>query len=184
MQKIILISGFGGSGKSTCAQLLWDSFENVAIVEADHLFRIKPFKMDTGEERERMGQVKLQNSLAVTKIFLQEDIQNVILEGLVWSQHELDAVVELVKDHDAQVWCFWLETSKEVRHKRTISRGRDTADSQAFLDVVEEKISDPSPLSLPDGYYHEIQTDHLKAKEVVEAMTAFLNDAHSARKTG
>lgn len=174
-QRIILISGFGGSGKSTCAQLLWNQLENAALVEADHLFRIKPFEMNTEEGHERIGRVKLQNSLAVTETFMAEKFENIIVEGLVWSQMELDMVTNLAATGGYKVWCFWLKTSKEERHKRALSRERDEADSQAFLDLVEETIRDPTPLSLPDGHYYEITTDHCTAKNVVSEMRKMMD---------
>lgn len=170
MQKIILISGFGGSGKSTCAQLLWDQLEHVSTVEADHLFRIKPFEMRTPEGREQIGRIKLANSLAVLETFIQEGFSHIIVEGLVWSQAELDAAAQIGKKHQCETWCFWLKTSASVRHKRAIARARDEADSQEFLDVVEKEIVDPTPLSLIDGHYYEILTDNLEAKEVVQEM--------------
>lgn len=175
-QHIILISGFGCSGKSTCAQLLWDTLKNAAIVEADHLFCIKPFEMNTERGRKQIGRVKLRNSLAVMETFLEEKFENIIVEGLVWSQEELDAVVKLAKKHTYCVWCFWLKTNKEVRHKRAIVRGRDEADSLEFLDLVEQKIKDPTPLSLPSGHYHEIITDDLTVSEVVDRMVKLMNN--------
>lgn len=175
MHQIILVSGFGGSGKSTCAQMLWDRLENVAIVEADHLFRIKPFEMNTVEGRELIGRVKLGNSLAVTTNFMQEKFENIIVEGFVWSQSELDAVSELAGKHEFEIWCFWLKTSTAVRHKRAIARGRDEADSQEFLNLVEQKIKDPTPLLLPKGHYHEIVTDELSSEKVVEEMIRFMS---------
>lgn len=175
MQRLILISGFGGSGKSTCAQFLWDRFDHVAIAEADHLFRIKPFEMNTQEGRDLIGRVKLENSLAVTETFIKQGLENIIIEGLVWSQVELDAAVDLAKKHNCVVWCFWLKTSKEVRHKRAISRGRDDADSQEFLEVVEKKISDPTPLALPSGHYNEITTDNLTAMQVVDEIIRLMD---------
>jgi 2-phosphoglycerate kinase len=42
-QKIVLISGFGGTGKSAVAARVYDLLESNAVVEADELFHIKPF---------------------------------------------------------------------------------------------------------------------------------------------
>lgn len=174
MQNIILMSGFGGSGKSTCAQLLWDRLEHVAIVEADHLFRIKPFEMKTEDGRNLIGRVKLHNSLAVLQTFIEEDFTNIIVEGLVWSQAELDAVAKLGKEYNCALWCFWLKTSATVRHARAITRGRDGADNLAFLELVEKTIVDPTPLSLPRGHYHEILTDKLQSTEVVDEVQKYM----------
>ncbi len=174
MKKIISISGFGGSGKTACANLLWDHLENAAIVEADQFFRIKPFDWMTKEGLGQIGRIKLQMSIALTKSFCEEKFENIIIDGLVWSQAELDEVAANAKKYGYETWCFWLETKKETRHKRALDRKRDEADSQQFLDTVEQLIKDPTPLSLPGSHYHEIKTDGLSAAKVADRMLAIL----------
>lgn len=144
--------------------------DDVAIFGADDLFRIKPFEMQTEEGRAKIGRVKLRNSLALIETFIEEHCQNIIVEGLVWSQHELDAVAEVTKKHNCEVMIFWLETSKKIRHSRAIQRGRDEADAQEFLDLVEEKIVDPTPLKLHSGTSFTIQTDNKTLEEIVNAI--------------
>lgn len=175
MQKVILISGFGGSGKSTCSALLWNRLENVAIVEADHLFRIKPFELGTAEGRQKVGEIKLENTLAVLRTFLEEDFEHIIVDGLVWSQSELDAVVKECQKADCVILLFWLKTSKEVRHKRAIHRARDEADSQKFLDEVEKNIHDPTPFTFDACKYCEIETDRFSAEQVAYEMMKVMN---------
>lgn len=167
MQRIILISGFGGSGKTTCARLLRDKLEDVAIFGADDLFRMKPFEVRTEEGRAKIGRVKLKNSLAVLTTFIEEKCQNIIVDGLVWSQHDLDAVVEAAKKYHCDVMIFWLETSKRIRHSRAIARGRDDADAQEFLDLIEENVVDSTPLKLASGKPFTIQSDNKTPEEIV-----------------
>lgn len=138
------------------------------MVEADQLFRIKPFDVSSSEGREQIGRIKLKNSLQMTQTFLDENFAHVIIEGLVWSQAELDAVADLRHKHPCEVYCFWLKTNKDVRHKRVITRKRDAADSQEFLDTIEKEIIDPTPLLLPEGHYNEISTDEMTADQVVQ----------------
>jgi hypothetical protein len=174
MQRVVLVCGFGGSGKSICSQLLWENLENVALVEADHFFRIKPFEMQTQEGRDLIGRIKLRNSICVSTSFFKEKFEYVIIDGLVWSQMELDEISTTALSHGYEVWCFWLKTSKDNRFQRSMKRGRDEADSQDFLDIVERTIVDPTPLSLPNGHYHEIVTDALSPEEVVVEMTKLM----------
>ena len=101
----------------------------------------------------------------------------VIVDGLVWSQAEIDAVIESCKKHDCTIYLFWLRTSKEKRHKRAITRGKDEADSQEFLEEVEEKIPDPTPLSLSSGHYREIETDSMTPKEVVDEIMRLITSS-------
>ncbi len=175
MQRIILISGFGGSGKTTCAQLLRDKLDDVAIFGADDLFRIKPFDMQIEEGRAKIGRVKLKNSLAVMNTFIEEKCQNIIIDGLIWNQQELDAVVEATKKHDNKIVMFWLETSKILRHTRAIARGRDEADDQKFLDLIEEQMIDPTPFQLESGTSFVIQTDNKTPEAIVDEMLAILS---------
>lgn len=174
MPKVVLICGFGGSGKSTCSQLLWNSLENVAIVEADQFFRIKPFEMKTSEGRDQINRIKLRNSMSVSTAFFREKFEYVIIDGLVWSQMELDSIASTAAEHGYDVWCFWLKTGKERRHRRSIGRGRDGADVQTALDEIEQAIVDPTPLSLSQGHYHEIETDTLQPTEIVGRMLKLL----------
>lgn len=69
---------------------------------------------------------------------------------------------------------FRAKNEQKERHKRAIARERDEADSQEFLDEVEEKISDPTPLSLTSGHYQEIETDNKTSGEVVDEMLSIL----------
>ena len=177
MQRVVLVCGFGGSGKSVCSQLLWDSLENVAIVEADHFFRIKPFEMQAQEGRDLIGRMKLRNSICVSTSFFREKFEYVIIDGLVWSQMELDEISTTAQSHGYEVWCFCLKTSKDVRHARSIKRGRDDADSQKFLDIVERTIVDPTPLVLATGHYHEIITDTVSPVEVASEITRLMNES-------
>lgn len=162
---MILISGFGGSGKTTCSNILHAKIAENALVDADHLFNVEPFIVD-----DRLGRIKLKNCTDVICNFFDEAFPVVICSGLVWSQAELDAIAKAVSSKDCEVWCFWLKVSKPVRHQRVLARARDGADSQEFLDKIDAMISNPTPMSLPGGHYVEIETDNLSAQEVVDEM--------------
>ena len=138
-QKIILLSGFGGTGKSTVGNLLYELLDSVALIEADELFHIKPF--DIGE---KMGRIKLKNCLAVINNFLEEGYQYVICIGLVWSQAELDAVVNKFPVADYEHFLFWLRANREVRFQRVVTRA-EPGDTLEWLEKVEQTISNPWP---------------------------------------
>jgi hypothetical protein len=137
-------------------------------VEADHLFRIKPFVMDTEEGKGQIGRIKLRNSLYVITTFIEEKFENIIVDGLVWSQEELDAVTELAGRCSCQLFFFWLDASKEVRFKRALSRSRDEADSEEFLASVEKNIADPRPFDTEHCCYVEVNVDEKSETGVVE----------------
>ncbi len=151
-QKIILVSGFGGTGKTTVGSHLHELLDNNALVEADELFHIKPFEIG-----EKMGRVKLENSLDVMTNFLKEGYEHVICVGLVWSQAELDAVVSEFPCNNYEHFLFWLSASKEVRFQRVVSRG-EPGDTLDWLESVEQTIPNPWPLRMNIGRAIEIDT--------------------------
>jgi predicted kinase len=171
MQHIVLIGGFGGSGKTTVSELLADQLSSNALIEEDHRFRITPF-----EDWEKIGRIKTRNTHALMHTFLDEGFEHVICSGYVWSQAELDGVVEEFKNEDVKIWLFWLETPKHVRHGRAKSRKRDEADQTRFLEQIEEKFVNTLQLPLlnPGAEWIEIQTENAKPQEVVEKITRHL----------
>jgi predicted kinase len=126
-QRIILISGFGGTGKSTIARLLFDKLDDCALVQADHLFLIKPWAIG-----DKLGRIKLRNCLDVMRNFFDEGYQNIICEGLVWSQEELDAVRAKFAPDLYDLFLFWLTASKSVRFDRVVKRA-EPGDTEEFL---------------------------------------------------
>jgi predicted kinase len=166
-QKIILLGGFGGSGKSTTGWKLHESLESSALFEADHLFFIRPWEIG-----EKLGRIKLKNSLDVMRNFLNEEYEHVICVGLVWSQQELDAVAEAF-GQQADIHMFWLHTSKEVRFKRVLARGEE-GDTEEFLEMVEKTLKYPWPLTLASGKVYKIETDDKTPERVLATVKQHL----------
>lgn len=171
VQRLILISGYGGSGKTTCADALEHHLDHAARVEADEMFRIKPFDLSG----DKLGRIKMRNCTAVISTFLDEDYGSIICSGLVWAQQELDTIAAAFSNRCAII-LFWLKTSKEIRYKRVLARSRDAADSKEFLDRIEEKIIDPLPFTCPaNTEVYEIPTDNQEACDVVKEMMRYLS---------
>lgn len=163
-QCIILISGFGGTGKSTCANLLFNKLDECALVEADHLFNIKPWAIG-----DKLGRIKLRNSLDVLQNFINEGYQHVICVGLVWSQAELDAVVQQFPAQTHNLFLFWLSANKATRFDRVIKRG-EPGDTEEFLEHVEQTVPDPWPLLLKDGHAEYFNTHDTNPEAVATLM--------------
>ena len=173
-QRLILISGFGGTGKTTSANMLFNKLDDCALIEADHLFIIKPWAIG-----EKLGRIKLRNSLDVMRNFFYEGYHNVICVGLVWSQAELDAVRNQFSDDQYVIWLFWLTADKSIRFDRVIGRG-EPGDTQEFLEHVEQTIPNPWPLQAPTCYLEQIDTSNLVPETVAQIMFDALSSAHTA----
>jgi predicted kinase len=172
MQHIVLIGGFGGSGKTTVSSLLADRLSNNALIEEDHLFRIMPF-----EDWEKIGRIKTRNTHALIHTFLDEGFEHVICSGYVWSQGELDGVVSEFKEKHVNVWLFWLETPKHVRHARAKARGRDEADQTRFLEDIEKKFVNTLKLPLlnPGALWVPIETEGKTPEQVTDEILKHLH---------
>lgn len=169
------MSGFGGSEKSTCAQRLSEGWGNAALVIADHTFHFRPFDVETEGGRAMIGRVKLRNCLAMIETFLDEGFAHVICEGLVWSQRELDAVVEAVRGRGCDVRMVWLDTSKEDRFRRALKRS-DPGDDEEFLETVERQIPKPAPFRIDPaaGTAAYVATDGKTPEQVATEVLAAL----------
>jgi dephospho-CoA kinase len=162
-QRIILISGFAGTGKTTIANMLHETFNSSALVSADELFHIRPFEIG-----EKLGRVKLQNCLSVITNFLNEGYENIICEGLVWSQAELDSVVvSFVKR--CNLVLFWLDAQKDIRRERVMQRG----ESADFLQFADSSIY-PWPLQANFVKMHRLCTDSLDQKQTLDQLLLVL----------
>jgi predicted kinase len=151
-QQIILLSGFGGTGKTTIGNHLNELLENNALIEADELFHIKPFEIG-----DKMGRIKLKNSLDVMTNFLKEGYQQIICIGLVWSQAELDAVINEFPGDSYKHFLFRLHASKEVRFQRVVNRA-EPGDTLEWLEKVEQTILNPWPFRMNIGQVVDIDT--------------------------
>lgn len=147
MQNIICISGFSGAGKSTTSQSVFNNLQPAAYIEADSLFAINPYDEKSKEGLNVIGRIKLQNSLKVLQTYLEEDYQYIIIDGLVWSQSELDAVVNLGSQFTAKTFLFWLDVPTSARHSRAKKRNRDEFDQSDVLTERDKTVPDPRPFN-------------------------------------
>ena len=162
MQKIILISVPIGCGKTTIARRLYEELDSASLIEADNLVNYKPWLMD-----EQSLRVKSTNCNALIKTFLDEEIENVICEGYVQNQFELDKV-EKIFGPSAKIYVFWLELSREERQKRVEGRGQGDADSPEFMDEYEKSNAQPWPFSSRTSYLKAIDAEGLDTENMLK----------------
>jgi predicted kinase len=161
-QRIILIAGFGGCGKTTVARILHTSFESSACVSADALTELRPLTLD-----DKLLRVRLRNCLDVIRNFLDEGFENVVCDGLIWSQKELNAVAGALAGEYVQLYVFWLQASKVVRFRRVLDSAQG-GDTMQFLEHVESKIADPWPMTLATGHVEMVETSYIDVQQTAK----------------
>ena len=177
IQKVILIAGFGGCGKTTVARILHNSFANSAYVSADSLTEIRPLTYD-----DKLLRVRLRNSLDIVRNFLDEGFEHVVCDGLIWSQKELNAVAGALAGEHIELFVFWLNASKVVRFRRVLDSAQagGSNDTLQFLEHVESKIADPWPLTLPKGHVELVETSYIDVQKTAQIIIDKVGTAVSA----
>jgi predicted kinase len=162
-QKVILIAGFGGCGKTTVARILHTSFASSACVSADALTEIRPLTLD-----DKLLRIRLRNCLDVIRNFLDEGYEHVLCDGLIWSQKELNAVAGALAGEHIELFVFWLQASKVVRFRRVLDNAKAGGDTMQFLEHVESKIADPWPMTLTVGHVEMVETSYIDVQKTAE----------------
>jgi len=163
-QKVILIAGFGGCGKTTVARILHNSFVSSACVSADALTEIRPLTLD-----DKLLRVRLRNCLDVIRNFLDEGFEHVVCDGLIWSQKELNAVAGALAGEHVELFVFWLQASKVVRFRRVLDNAQASGgDTMQFLEHVESKIADPWPMTLNNGHVEMVETSYIDVQKTAQ----------------
>ena len=166
-QKIILISGFAGSGKTITGELLHEKLGSCARIESDFLILVKPFIRG-----ENLSHLKIQNTVDVAHNFLKEKYKNLLIVGAIWNQKELDQFVSAFPGSKYDISLFWLDASKEIRLKRANLR-QDPGDDRESIEETEAIIGPVIfPLNIPGGKFYKIdvgnKTPESIAQEIME----------------
>jgi len=148
---------------------LHNNFESSACVSADALTELRPLTLD-----DKLLRVRLRNTLDVIRNFLDEGFENVVCDGLIWSQKELNAVAGALAGEHVQLFVFWLQASKVVRFRRMLDSAGG-GDTMEFLQHVETQIADPWPMTLTAGHVEMVETSYIDvqqtAKIIIERVT-------------
>lgn len=159
MQNLILISGRGGSGKSTVAQYLFRHLTNTALIQADKMVDFEPFEVG-----EKLNRIKMRNCSALIATYLVEGVKDIICEGFVQNQFELNEVEKLFKD--INIYVFWLELDIASRHSRVSNRGRGSDDDPTIMDIYESASTAPWPFQSERATLTEISVKDRSPEDV------------------
>ena len=160
--KLILINGLGGSGKTTCGLLLSDRIDSCAYFDFDMLTKVNPFEY--GEDLIKLG---LRNAAGLISNFFAAGYKVVVMSAGTGSQRYSDYLINLIVPPDRIYW-IWLAASKTERDKRRLVRRRDGADDPKWLDFVDGKAGlYAGPVDIEGGLCCEIDTDNAAPNNVV-----------------
>ena len=136
MNKIIIVSGQAGVGKTTTAKLLLSNIDKSAYVEADSLAVVSPFIFN-----DDLVVLCLNNALSVISNYFTAGYSTVIFSGFLGKQSQLDYLINGIKDK-SDIYLVWLEAQKEVRQNRKKERNRDESDQEKWLNFVDGLASE------------------------------------------
>jgi hypothetical protein len=160
--KLILINGLGGSGKTTCGRLLSERIDSCAYFDSDMLTIVNPFEF--GEDLIELG---LRNAASLISNFFAAGYKAVVMSSGTGSQRYTDYLINLILSPDRVYW-IWLAASKTERDKRRLTRRRDGADDPKWLDYVDGKVGPyTGPVEIKRGFCCEIDTDNAAPNDVV-----------------
>lgn len=168
MNKLILINGKGGSGKTTTAEQVFQLLEHAALVDIDDLMRVKPWEFN-----KQLAGLGITNATTMINNFFTAKYKYVILSGGIYTQALLDQLIKKLKA-SCHISFIWLTADKKIRDKRRLKRGRDAADSSEHFDTIDSLFQDVASLKMQSGSFTSIDTTKLSAKETAKRIISIV----------
>lgn len=169
-QKLIFISGLAASGKTAVGELLHNRLENCARLEADFLILVKPF--DLGD---KLSGLRNRNVVSMVHNFLDENYENILIIGAVWSQNDLGKFLKEFSVDVYSIFVFWLDLSRDSRLARAAKR-QDVGDNKEWFEKVEASIPTPElPLKGKSIFSYKIEVTNKSSKQIEEEIYKLLN---------
>ncbi len=132
MQKIIIIDGPMGSGKTTVGKLLHPNLPRTAILSTD---AIKFFISDF-ERGDRDNAISAAVLIQMCREYIKQGI-SLLLPQAFWKKEYLDPYLKLAEENNLKVFIYQLEGSKELLIDRIHNRPKPAL---AKTPVPEERI--------------------------------------------
>lgn len=162
MQQLIIIVGNGGAGKNTNGEMLYSRLPDASWTHMRWMTALNIW-----EPTARFQDLLLRNAAGVIGNYLNEGVKHAILSGGVFTQEDLDRLLELL-DRPLDIRYFWLDVPDEVRHGRLIGRARDSGDSPEIVPQLIAQYTFPSPsLRIREGRSYTVDASRTP-EEIVD----------------
>lgn len=161
MEKIILINGQGGTGKSSVAKLLSQELKSSAYIDVDSLVITNPWEF--GDESDNLA---VKNAISLIHNFSSANFQNIIISGLTRNQQLLDSFLsQLNKEID--ILFVWLSADEKIRLSRKEIRNRDSADTKEHFEFIDKLYPNIDSIEIKNGKSIFIDTSSKTIQEVI-----------------
>ena len=174
MQQLIIIVGNGGAGKKTNGEILFSRLPRASWTHMRWMTALNIW-----EPTPRFQELLLRNAACVIGNYFNEGVDQAILSGGVFSQDDLDRLVQLL-DRPLDIRYFWLEVSDELRRQRLIGRARDSGDSPEVVAQLIANYSFPKPsLAIKHGRFFALDAGRTPNEIVDEMLRGLKKDGKS-----
>lgn len=164
MKKLFLINGRGGTGKTNVAESLFELLEKTALLDIDHLMKVKPWEFD-----DQLSLLGVDNASALIDNYFKAGYSSVVLSGGVYNQVLMDHLMKMLSS-DCKIYFVWLSASKEVRDKRRLGRDRDDADTDEHFDFIDSLFPELEELEIKNGEFIKIDTSEKTPDEISQTL--------------
>lgn len=173
MQRLIIITGQEGSGKTTIIRALLPHTPNSARIDAEDLGQTNPWKMD-----DHFIKLLWRNVLDLTNNFWEAGYSNVIAGSFL---NTYDEYKEFRKNlpEDTKVFIIQLCASGDVRDTRRIKRKKPT--KKEWRDIADAHTPQDETLKEATGEYKFIRIDNsnLTVEETVSKIKEAISEIYN-----
>lgn len=131
MQKLIMVMGLPGSGKTTFSSSL-----NGTKIHIDEIRKATTGSYKPGQSNDLVHQISQR-----TVFYHLEKGKTVILDGALLSKKARDPYIKIAKKLNVEIELYWLDPSYELFKERLINRNKTVSDDRKIDLQYMEKLS-------------------------------------------
>jgi predicted ABC-type ATPase len=133
MQKLIIINGTMGIGKTTIARLVFTQLPNSAYLCGDAVWQINPFEVN-----DKTRALVEQNLAFVLRSYLVAGYEYVMLDWVMHQQSIIDAILAPLNDRSFELQVFTLVADEEVAVERCLARDGGQRNPEGVLSRLRQ----------------------------------------------